>query len=67
MSHVRQLFHALALFGMQSSDLCKTKKEVNVRFVGIDIGVMVNQIIGIRLTGRGMEQICNPCLPMFPS
>ena len=33
------------------------QKKVNVRFVGIDIGVMVNQIIGIRLTGHGMAQI----------
>ena len=31
-------------------------KKINVQFVGIDIGVMVNQMIGIRLTGRGMVQ-----------
>ena len=45
----------MALVRMQSSDLCKTIK-VYVRFVGLDIRVMVYQIIGIRLTGHGMAQ-----------
>ena len=52
---------------MQSSDLCKTKQKVNVRFVGMNIGEMLNQIIGIILTGRGMTHIWNPCLATVPS